>query len=165
MPRVLEADVSVGGRRFAIVQSRYNSFITDRLLEGAIEALRSRGAGEEDIVVVKVPGSFEIPQAARKVAETGMYSGIVCVGALIRGATSHFKIISEECARGIQQVGADFGIPVTFGVITAETMDQAVERAGERSENKGWEAAMAAIEMASLFSEMESGKKAMSNEQ
>ena len=152
---VMQGDVSVRGGRFAIVQSRYNSFITDRLLEGAVEALRNKGAGDEEIVVIKVPGSFEIPQAARKMAASGDCCAIICLGAIIRGQTAHFQLISEECARGIQQVGADYGVPVTFGVITAETMEQAVERAGERSQNKGWEAAMAAIEMADLFREME----------
>jgi 6,7-dimethyl-8-ribityllumazine synthase len=159
MTRVLQGDLSVRDGRFAIVQSRYNSFITDRLLEGALDALRGKGVEEEDIVVLKVPGSFEIPQAARKAAASGEYCAVVCLGAIIRGQTSHFQLISQECARGVQQVAADCGLPVTFGVITAENMDQAVERAGERSQNKGWEAALAAMEMANLFSEMERHQK------
>ena len=159
MLTTVEGDVSVRGGRFAIVVSRYNSFITDRLLEGALEALRSKGAGDEQVVVVKVPGSFEIPQAARKMAAGGDCCAIICLGAIIRGQTLHFQLISEECARGIQAVSADYGLPVAFGVITAETMEQAVERAGERSQNKGWEAAMAAMEMANLFGEMERQQK------
>ena len=139
------------GLRFAIVLSRYNEFITSRLMDGAVEALLASGAGEEDIDIYKVPGSFEIPQMAGQVAQTRKYDAIVCLGALIRGKTQHFQIISEECARGIQRVAMDTGLPVTFGVITADNAEQAVERAGEKSENKGWEAAMAAIEMANAF--------------
>jgi 6,7-dimethyl-8-ribityllumazine synthase len=139
---------------FAIVVSRYNEFITVRLLNGALAALREQGIEEESVSVFKVPGSFEIPQAARRVAQTGKYDAIICLGALIRGKTQHFQIISEECARGIQQVARDFDLPVTFGVITAETMEQAVERAGDRSENKGWESALAALEMAGLYRQL-----------
>ena len=139
------------GFHFAVIVSRYNSFITDRLLEGAVQALRIHGTEEEDITVIKIPGSFELPQAARKVAETLNQDAIICLGALLRGETLHFELISNEVARGLQQVAADFGIPVTFGVITADTMEQAVQRAGERSQNKGWEAALAAIEMATLY--------------
>ncbi|MCI0414810.1 6,7-dimethyl-8-ribityllumazine synthase [bacterium] len=137
--------------RFAIIASRYNSFITDRLLQSALEALITQGVNEENIQIVRVPGSFEIPQAARKIAETKRQDAIICLGALLRGETLHFELISSECARGIQNVAAEFGIPVTFGVITADTMEQAVARAGERSENKGWESAMAAVEMANLY--------------
>lgn len=137
--------------RFAIIASRYNSFITDRLLQSALEALITQGVNEENIQIVRVPGSFEIPQAARKIAETKKQDAIICLGALLRGETLHFELISSECARGIQNVAAEFGIPVTFGVITADTMEQAVARAGERSENKGWESAMAAVEMANLY--------------
>ena len=137
--------------RFAIIVSRYNSFITDRLLQGALEALKTNGVDEDNIQLIPVPGAFEIPQAARKIAETAKPNAIICLGALLRGETLHFEIISNECARGIQDVAAEFGIPVTFGVITANTMEQAMARAGEQSENKGWEAALAAIEMANLY--------------
>jgi 6,7-dimethyl-8-ribityllumazine synthase len=137
--------------RLAIVVSRYNSFITERLLQGAVDALKANGVGESSIQIFQVPGSFEIPQAARKIAETTRPDAIICLGALLRGETLHFELISNECARGIQKVAADFGIPVTFGVITADTEEQALARAGERSENKGWEAATAAIEMATLY--------------
>ena len=139
------------GLKIAVIVSRYNEFITDRLLQAAIDGLLEHGIEQDQISVFKVPGSFELPQAARKIAETFDQDAIVCVGALLRGETLHFDLISNECARGLQQVAADFGIPVTFGVITANTMDQAVQRAGERSENKGWEAALAAIEMANLY--------------
>ena len=151
MPNVIEGGISGVGLRFAVVFSRYNDFITNRLLDAAVEALLQSGAGDKDIDVFKVPGSFELPQMARKVAMTGRYHAIICLGALIRGKTRHFEIISDECARGIQDVAGDFGLPVTFGVITADTMEQAMERAGEKSENKGWEAAMAAIEMANSY--------------
>jgi len=151
MPQQLETAQNAGGIRFAIIVGQYNSFITDRLLVGALDALKSHGADDESILVVRVPGSFEIPQAARKIAETVEYDAIICLGALLRGQTLHFELISNECARGIQDVAAEFGLPVTFGVITADTTEQALERAGERSQNKGWESALAAIEMANLF--------------
>ncbi len=151
MPSVIEGDVAAQGLRLAIVISRFNSSITDRLLQGAIEALATIGAQEEQVIVYRVPGSFEIPQMARKVAESGTYDAIICLGAVLRGETFHFELISEQCARGIQQVAADFSIPVAFGVITADTVEQAMERSGKQSENKGWEAARTAVEMATLF--------------
>ena len=151
MPHELESSQNAAGFRFAIVVSQYNSFITDRLLQGALNALQDHGAETENVLIVRVPGSFEIPQAARKIAETVEYDAIICLGALLRGETLHFELISTECARGIQDVAAEFGLPVAFGVITANTTEQALERAGERSQNKGWEAAMAAIEMANIF--------------
>ena len=151
MLSVVEGDVAAQGLRLAIVVSRFNASITDRLLEGAIEALATIGAQEEQVIVYRVPGSFEIPQMARKVAESGTYDAIICLGAVLRGETFHFELISEQCARGIQQVAADFSIPVAFGVITADTVEQAMERSGKQSENKGWEAARTAVEMATLF--------------
>ncbi|HET6267707.1 MAG TPA: 6,7-dimethyl-8-ribityllumazine synthase [Acidobacteriota bacterium] len=155
MPKVIEGAVSGAGLRFAIVAGRYNEFITNRLLSGALEALTKNGVREEDIHVFKVPGSFEIPQMARKIAEQKQHHAIICLGALIRGKTLHFELISNECARGIQRVAADFGLPVTFGVITSENTEQAVERAGDKSSNKGWEAAMAALEMANAYRHFE----------
>ena len=151
MPREIESSQNAAGFRFAIVISQYNSFITDRLLQGALSALQDHQAEMENVLIVRVPGSFEIPQAARKIAETVEYDAIICLGALLRGETLHFELISNECARGIQDVAAEFGLPVSFGVITANTTEQALNRAGERSQNKGWEAAMAAIEMANIF--------------
>ncbi len=154
MLQIQEGEVSAAGLRFGIVVSRFNSFITERLLSGALEALLEKGAAEKDIEVYRVPGSFEIPQMARRVAELRKQDAIVCLGALIRGETLHFSLIAAECARGIQQISADFGLPVAFGVITAETMDQAIERAGSKSENRGWESAIAAIEMANVYRKM-----------
>ena len=151
MSEFMESALSARGFRFAVVVSRYNSFITDRLLEGALEALREGEVKESDLDIYRVPGSFEIPQMARRAAETGRYDGIICLGALLRGETLHFELISAECARGIQEVAADFGMPVTFGVITADTLAQATARAGARSENKGWESARAAMEMALMY--------------
>ncbi len=151
MPEILEGEVSAVGLRFAIVVSRFNSFVTDRLLSGALEALLENGALENDISIYRVPGSFEIPQMARRIAELGKQDAIVCLGALIRGETLHFSLIASECARGIQQVSADFGIPVAFGVNTAEPAEQAVARSGSKSEDKGWASAISAIEMANLY--------------
>jgi 6,7-dimethyl-8-ribityllumazine synthase len=151
MPLIVEGGSGGEGLRFAIVVSRFNSLVTERLLSGAVQALISHGVDDQNITVWRVPGSFEIPQAARKAAERGEFSGVICLGALIRGETLHFQLISEECAAGIQAVAAEYGIPVTFGVITAENVDQAVERAGDKSENRGWEAALSALEMANLY--------------
>jgi 6,7-dimethyl-8-ribityllumazine synthase len=137
--------------KIVIVVSSYNSFVTDGLLNGARKALQSRGLTDEDFEVIRVPGSFEIPQAARKVAEVRKPDAIICLGAVLRGETLHFELISNECARGIQQVAADYGIPVTFGVITADTEEQAIARSGENEENKGWEAALAALDLANLY--------------
>jgi 6,7-dimethyl-8-ribityllumazine synthase len=155
MPGLIEGEIQVEGLRLAIIVSRFNSEISDRLLKGALEGLHGLGVGEAQLTVYRVPGSFEIPQLARKIAEFGSYHAIICLGAVLRGETFHFELISEECARGIQQVSADFTIPVSFGVITADTIEQALERSGDGSENKGWEAALAAVEMAVLFRKVE----------
>ena len=151
MSQQIEGTLDGSGLRFAIIVSRFNNFLTDRLLQGALEALKTHEVEEEHTIVVKVPGSFELPQAARRIAARGGIEAIICLGALLRGETLHFELISNECARGIQNIAAEFGIPVTFGVITANTVEQAVARAGNGPENKGWEAAIAAIEMASLY--------------
>jgi 6,7-dimethyl-8-ribityllumazine synthase len=155
MSGLIEGEHQAEGLRLAIIVSRFNSEISDRLLKGALEALRGIGVEESQLTVYRVPGSFEIPQLARKIAEFASYHAIICLGAVLRGETYHFELISEECARGIQQVSADFTIPVTFGVITADTVEQALERSGEGSENKGWDAAIAAVEMAALFRKVE----------
>jgi 6,7-dimethyl-8-ribityllumazine synthase len=146
-----QQDFSEHRFQFAIVVSKFNSFVTERLLEEAKIALRTNGVGENDIFTFEVPGCFEVPQMARKIAEMRNHDAIICLGALIRGKTLHFELISQECARGIQQVSADFGIPVTFGIITAETPEQAIERSGSKEENRGWEAAVAALQMAVTF--------------
>ena len=139
------------GLRFAIVYSRFNDAITERLRDGARAALDEAGARRDDIEVVSVPGAFEIPQAARCVAETGQFDAVVCLGCVIRGATPHFEYIASSVAHGIQDASAETGVPMAFGVLTTDTWDQAEERAGTGRDNKGFEAAAAAIEMAQLF--------------
>ncbi len=139
------------GLRIGIVQARFNDFICTSLLEGALDTLIRHGVDESQIDVVKVPGSFEIPIAAKALVSKGGYDAVVCLGALIRGGTLHFELIASEVTKGIAQVGQESGVPVTFGVITTETIEQAIERAGTKAGNKGAEAALAAIEMANLF--------------
>jgi 6,7-dimethyl-8-ribityllumazine synthase len=139
------------GYRFAIVFSRFNTVITDRLRDGAISALSEAGAASGDVEVVSVPGAFEIPQAARRLAETGKFDAVVCLGCVIRGATPHFEYISSSVAHGIQDASAETGVPMAFGVLTTDTWEQAEERATPGRDNKGYEAAAAAIEMAHLF--------------
>jgi 6,7-dimethyl-8-ribityllumazine synthase len=142
---------SAAGFRFAVVVSRFNVAITDKLRDGAAAALTEAGAAGGDVDIVSVPGAFEIPQAARAVAETGRYDAVVCLGCVIRGATAHFEYIADSVAHGIQQASGDTGVPMAFGVLTTDTWEQAEERAVEGRENKGFEAAAAAIEMAVLF--------------
>jgi 6,7-dimethyl-8-ribityllumazine synthase len=145
------SDLKADGLRFAVVVSRFNDFVTTRLRDAAIEALVAAGASRDDIVVHEVPGSFEIPQAARRVAEVGKVDAVVCLGCLIRGATPHFEYIASAVAHGLTDAAGDTGVPMAFGVLTTTTVEEALERAGEGSANKGWEAACAAIEMARLF--------------
>ena len=152
-----EGQLNAAGKRFAIVVSRFNSFITERLLQGALDGLRRAGAENEDIAVVRVPGSFEIPLAARTLAETGKYDAILCIGCLLRGDTAHYDVIVNEVTRGIGQSAQETGIPHAFGVLTCETLEQAIDRAGLKMGNKGLEAALAAVEMANL-------KKAISSQ-
>lgn len=151
MPKIIEANLSAEGKKFALVVSRFNDFITDRLLGGAVDALARSGARDEDIEVVKVPGAFEIPLIAKKMAATGKYSAVVCLGAVIRGATPHFEYVSAEVSKGIAMVTMETGIPVIFGIVTTDTIEQAIERAGTKSGNKGWSAAITAVEMANLI--------------
>lgn len=139
------------GLKFGVVISRFNEFITNRLLGGAKDALIRHGVKEDDIDVAWVPGSFEIPLVAKKLAQTGKYDAIICLGAVIRGATPHFEYIAAEAAKGIARVGLDTGLPISFGVITADTLEQAIERAGTKEGNKGFDAAVDAIEMANLI--------------
>ena len=151
MPKVLEGKVDAKGLKFALVVSRYNDFINVRLLEGALDCLMRNGAEEKDLTVVKVPGAFEIPLAAQKMAKSGAYDAVICLGCVIRGATPHFEYISAEVTKGIAKVSLESGIPVSFGVITADNLEQAIERAGTKAGNKGWDAAEAAIEMVNLY--------------
>ncbi len=150
MPKFFEANLLAEGKKFALVVSRFNDFITDRLLGGAVDALERSGAKDGDIDVVKVPGAFEIPLIAKKMAATGKYSAIICLGAVIRGATPHFEYVSAEVSKGIAAVGIETEVPVIFGIVTTDTIEQAIERAGTKSGNKGWSAAMTAVEMANL---------------
>jgi 6,7-dimethyl-8-ribityllumazine synthase len=142
--------LSASGRRFAIVVSRFNAFITERLLLSAIDGLVRSGATKKNIDLVRVPGAFEIPLAARKVAETGKYDAVICLGCLLRGDTAHYDVIVNEVTRGIGQSAQETGVPHAFGVLTCETLDQAIDRAGLKMGNKGFEAALVAVEMASL---------------
>lgn len=154
MAKFIEGKISGQGLKFALVVSRFNDFISDRLLQGALDALLRHGVKEADIHVVKVPGSFEIPMVARKLALGKKYHAVICLGAIIRGATSHFEYICSEVSKGVATVGLETGIPTIFGVITADTLEQAIERAGTKSGNKGWNAAMAAMEMANLIKQL-----------
>jgi 6,7-dimethyl-8-ribityllumazine synthase len=151
MPKIIEANLLASGKKFALVVSRFNDFITDRLVGGAVDALIRCGAKDEDIDLVKVPGAFEIPLVAKKMAQKKRYDAIVCLGAVIRGATPHFDYVSAEVSKGIALVGIDEDVPVIFGIITADTIEQAIERAGTKAGNKGYSAAMAAVEMANLI--------------
>lgn len=150
MPKVTEGRLEAKGAKFALVVSRFNSFICERLLEGAIDTLVRHGAGDTDLHVVRVPGSFEIPLVAKKLAAAGNYDAVICLGAVIRGATPHFDYVSAEVSKGIAAASMDTGVPIAFGVLTTDTIEQAVERAGTKAGNKGADAAMTAIEMVSL---------------
>ncbi len=151
MPKFHEAKLIAEGKKFALVVSRFNDFITDKLLSGAIDALIRSGTSDEDIEVVKVPGAFEIPLLAQKMAKTKRFDAVICLGAVIRGSTPHFDYVSAEVSKGVAAVSMQAEIPVIFGVITVDTIEQAIERAGTKAGNKGWSAAIAAVEMANLF--------------
>ncbi|MBS1262092.1 MAG: 6,7-dimethyl-8-ribityllumazine synthase [Calditrichaeota bacterium] len=151
MPHVIEGVLDAKGVRFGIVVSRFNEFITGRLLEGALDALTRLGASDGDVTVVRVPGSFEIPGVARRLAREGKVDAVIGLGALIRGATSHFDLIAAEVTKGLAQSAMEGHVPVIFGVLTADTIEQAIERAGTKAGNRGFHAAQSAVEMASLF--------------
>jgi 6,7-dimethyl-8-ribityllumazine synthase len=155
--KVVAGKLKAAGHRFAIVVSRFNEFITERLLRSAYDGLLRSGAHEKDVTIVRVPGSFEIPSAARTLAETGKYDAIICLGCLLRGDTAHYDVIVNEVTRGIGQSAQETGVPHAFGVLTCDTLEQAIDRAGLKMGNKGFEAALAAVEMANL-------KKAVSNQ-
>lgn len=152
--KIIEGELQAKGLKFGIVISRFNDFITSKLLEGAKDALLRHGAKEDDIEVVKVPGSFEIPIVAKKMALKQVYNAIICLGTVIRGATPHFEYISAEVSKGIASASMETGVPIAFGVITCDTIEQAVERAGTKSGNKGWDAAITAIEMAQIMKKL-----------
>ena len=149
--KIIEGTLNAKGLRFAIVVSRFNDFINAKLLDGCLDALSRHGADDGKISIVRVPGSFEIPLMAKKLADSGNFDAIICLGAVIRGATPHFEYISAEVTKGIAKVTLDSGIPISFGILTTDNIEQAIERAGTKSGNKGWDAAISAIEMVDLF--------------
>jgi len=149
-----EGELQAKGLKFAVIVSRFNDFITNKLLDGALDALLRHGASEQNIDVIKVPGAFEIPLVAKIVAGKKSYDAVICLGTIIRGATPHFDYVAAEASKGIATASMDTGIPIAFGVVTSDTIEQAVERAGSKSGNKGWDAAMVAIEMAQLLKKL-----------
>jgi 6,7-dimethyl-8-ribityllumazine synthase len=155
-PRVIEGDLQARDLRFAILASRFNDFVVDRLVQGALDQLRRQGVSEKQIDVVRVPGAFDMPVVARKLAASRRYDAIIALGAVIRGETSHFDYVAGECASGLSRVASDTGIPVAFGVLTTESTAQAVDRAGGKAGNKGADAAASAIELANLLRRLES---------
>ncbi len=151
MKKIIEGNLEAKGYRFGIVVSRFNSFISDRLLEGALDTLIRHGADEEMLTVVKAPGAFELPLVAQKMVESKKFDALICLGAVIRGGTPHFEYVSSEVTKGIASVSLQSGLPIAFGVLTTDSVEQAIERAGTKAGNKGVEAAMSAIEMANLL--------------
>jgi len=147
---IIEGQLRIEGQRFALVVSRFNDFLTSKLAEGAIDCLLRHGAEEAKIDQIRVPGAFEIPQVAKMAAAGGRYDAVICLGAVIRGGTPHFEFVAAEASKGIAQVAMSSEIPVVFGVLTTDTLEQAIERSGSKSGNKGWEAALSAIEMLDL---------------
>ena len=154
MPNIYQGHLTAKGRKFGIIVSRFNEFISSKLLDGALDCLMRHEAKDGNIDIVWVPGSFEIPIAANKLASLGKYNAVICLGALIRGATPHFDYIAAEATKGIAQTALEYKIPVTYGVLTTDTLEQAIERAGTKSGNKGWDAALSAIEMVDLFTKL-----------
>lgn len=151
MNKIIEGNINAKGFKFAIIVSRFNEFITNKLLGGALDALKRHEADEKNITTVWVPGAFEIPVTAKKLAESGKYDAVICLGAVIRGSTSHYDLVCSEVAKGVAHVSLDSGMPVIFGVVTTDNIEQAVERAGTKAGNKGFDAAMSAMEMVNLF--------------
>lgn len=154
MPKVYEGALKAEGLKFALVASRFNNFIGDKLVQGAIDALTRTGAREEDIEIIKVPGSFEIPAAAKWLAESRKYDAVLCLGAVIRGATPHFEYVATEVAKGVARLSLETEIPVIYGILTTDSIEQAIERAGTKDGNKGWDAALTAVEMINLYKQM-----------
>ncbi|CAC9933555.1 6,7-dimethyl-8-ribityllumazine synthase [Aedoeadaptatus nemausensis] len=152
---IIEGMLTGKDRKFAIVVSRFNDFITSKLVDGALDCLLRHEVKDDDITLVKVPGAFEIPLAAQKLAESGKYDGVICLGAVIRGATTHYDYVCNEVSKGIAKITLDTGLPVGFGIVTTENIEQAIERAGTKSGNKGYDTAMSVLEMVDLFGAME----------
>lgn len=155
MPQYIEGELTAGGLRFGIVVSRFNSFITDRLLDGALDAITRHGGDATAAKVVRVPGAFEIPAVAKRLAEGGKVDAVVCLGAVIRGATPHFEYVAAEVSKGVGVLQLSAKVPVTYGVITPDTIEQAIERAGSKAGNKGFDATLAAIEMVNLYRKLD----------
>ncbi len=154
MANIIEGNLNAENLKFGIAVSRFNDFITSHLVSGAVDALVRHGASEDDIDIVKVPGAFEIPSAAKKLCARNKYDAVICLGAIIRGATPHFNYVAAEASKGVGAVAMEASIPVLYGILTTDTIEQAVERAGTKSGNKGWETAMAAVEMANLYKKL-----------
>jgi len=154
MAKEFYGELNARGKKFAIVVSRFNDFLTSKLKDGAIDCLVRHGATSDEITVIRVPGSFEIPPVAGRIAAGGKYDAVICIGALVRGQTPHFDYIASEVAKGIARAGMDSGVPVIYGVVTADTLEQAIERAGAKQGNRGFDAAMSAIEMVNLYSQL-----------
>lgn len=159
MPNIIQSSLTSEGKKFAIVVSRFNDFITERLVGGAVDALTRSGTKDEDIDIIKVPGAFEIPLLAQKAVQTEKYDAVICLGAVIRGATPHFDYVCAEVSKGVAHVSLEANIPVIFGVVTTDTIEQAIERAGTKAGNKGFDCALSAIEMANLMTVMDEGQK------
>lgn len=152
--KIIEGELTARGARIALAVSRFNSFITESLLEGALDALRRHGAVEADLQVVRVPGAFEMPLVVQRLAASGRYDAVIALGAVIRGGTPHFEYVAGECTKGIAQASMQTGVPVAFGILTTDTIEQAIERAGTKAGNKGFEAAVTAIEMVNLYKKL-----------
>ncbi len=159
MPTIVEGVLQSTGLKFAVIASRFNHFVVDRLLDGALDALRRTGARDEDLTVLRTPGSFEIPALAKRAAESNEFDAVICVGAVIRGGTPHFEYIAAEVTKGIAQVAMAASVPVVYGVITTDTVEQAIERAGTKAGNKGYDAAMTAVELCNLYRQLGKSKK------
>ncbi len=157
MPKIIEAGLQAQGKKFGIIVSRFNDFITAKLLDGALDGLIRSGAEDKDITILKVPGAFEIPLAAKKMLNHGTYDAIICIGAIIRGATSHYDYVCAEVSKGIATVSLEADIPVMFGILTTESIEQAIERAGTKAGNKGFDVALGAVEMANLSESLKKG--------
>ncbi len=158
MTDIINAKLNAEGKKFGIISTRFNDFITEKLVSGAIDALNRSGCADSDITIVKVPGAFEIPLIAKKMALSGKHDAIICLGAVIRGATSHYDYVCAEVSKGIAAVSLDSGIPVLFGILTTDSIEQAIERAGTKAGNKGFDSALAAIEMANLMEIIDKNK-------
>ena len=154
MTKIIQGDLSGKGLKFGIVAARFNDFITSRLVDGALDGLQRHGVTDADIEIVRVPGAYEIPLAARMITQSRKFDAVICLGAVIRGATPHFEYVSAEVSKGVASVSLETGLPVIFGVLTTDTIEQAIERAGTKSGNKGWDAAISAIEMANVMKQL-----------